>query len=45
MMKLELEAFDYNDFTLEELEQYNHYSFICDGDNKKITAELNEEEE
>ena len=44
-MKLELEAFDYEDFTIGELEEYKYYDFICDGDGRKITAILKEEEE
>ena len=37
--------FDYTDFTLEEIDTYNYYNFVCDGDSKTIKAELNEEEE
>lgn len=44
-MKLELEAFDYNDFTLEEIDTYSYYDFICDGDGRRITAIMKEEEE
>ena len=37
--------FDYEDFTLEEIDEYKYYDFVCDGDNKTITAVINEEEE
>ena len=37
--------FNYEDFTIEEIEEYKHYDFICDGDNKTIIAVLKEEEE
>lgn len=37
--------FDYEDFTLEEIEEYKYYDFVCDGDSKTITAVINEEEE
>lgn len=37
--------FDYTDFTLEEIDTYNCYNFVCDGDSKTITAVINEEEE
>ena len=35
MNKLEFE-FDYKSMTLEEIESYQHFIFVCDGDNKKI---------
>lgn len=37
--------FNYEDFTLEEIDTYNYYNFVCDGDNKTITAVISEEEE
>jgi len=37
--------FDYEDFTIGELEEYYCYNFVCDGDSKTITAVINEEEE
>ena len=42
--KLDLN-FDYTDFTLEEIDTFKHFDFICDGDSKIITADLNWEEE
>ena len=32
-------------FTLEEIDTFKHFDFICDGDSKIITADLNWEEE
>lgn len=37
--------FNYEDFTIGEIEEYKYYDFICDGDNKEITAVINEEAE
>ena len=37
--------FDYEDFTLEEIDEYKYHEFICDGDNKTITTNKIEEEE
>lgn len=31
-------AFDYKLLTLEDIEMYQFYEFICDGDSKKIIA-------
>lgn len=31
-------TFDYKSFTLEDIEMYQFYEFICDGDSKKIIA-------
>ena len=44
-MEIDYMTFDYNDFTLEEIEKYRYYDFICDGDGRKITAIMKEEEE
>lgn len=33
---------DYKSITIEEIEEYEHYDFICDGDNKKIICEVKE---
>lgn len=28
--------FDYSKITLEEIESYEHFDFICDGDTQKV---------
>lgn len=30
--------FKFSSITLEEIESYKHFEFVCDGDNKKIIA-------
>lgn len=42
-MKKETYYFNYLNLSLGEIEAYEHYDFICDGDRKKIIAELKEE--
>ena len=37
-MKEIIFEFDYKSMTIEEIESYKHFEFICDGDNKKIIA-------
>lgn len=37
-------TFNYEDFTLNEIDEYKYYSFVCDGDSKIITAIVEEEE-
>lgn len=36
--------FDYEDFTIEEMEEYKYYNFVCDGDSKTIIPVIEEEE-
>lgn len=43
-MENKLDNFDYKDFTLEEIDEYKYYKFVCDGDSKQIIAILEEEE-
>lgn len=38
-------TFNYEDFTLAEIDEYKYYNFVCDGDNREIIAVINEEEE
>ena len=38
-------TFNYEDFTLEEIDEYKYYNFVCDGDNKTIIAKIEEVEE
>ena len=34
--------FDYSKMTLEEIETYSYYEFICDGDKQKVICEVKE---
>lgn len=36
--------FDYKYMSLEDIDMYEYYYFICDGDSKKIKAVLKKEE-
>lgn len=38
-------VFNYEHFTIGEIDEYKYYNFICDGDNKIILVALAEEEE
>lgn len=38
-------TFDYRYLTLEDIEMYQYYYFVCDGDSKKIKTVLKKEEE
>lgn len=37
--------FNYKSFTLAEIEEFEFYEFICDGDSKKIIVNENEKYE
>ena len=38
-------VFDYENITLEEIDSYGHYDFICDGDDKKVKVIRSDENE
>lgn len=38
-------TFNYSDFTIGELCEYDCYNFVCDGDSKIITSILKSDEE
>ena len=35
-------AYDYKNITLEEIETYNYYEFICDADSKLVKVKRRE---
>ena len=36
--------FNYEEITIEDIEHNNHLMFICDGDNKKVLVERENED-